>query len=460
MYKLFTKILAVFKNKKSQEHGENQDKSSSMGIKSIASDLFTSKSILSKMVLVFLLLIIIPVSTIGFITTTTASKSMIKSAEDSITSTTQQTSDYFDIYLEKAQDMSMQIIANSIIQDYLNMKTDGISVLDVVNAQNKAIEALNSINNTSVDITAKIMSSEGKALGELSSPPDIEAVKETDWYKKVKEASGKWIWIDYSEGMTGNKGESVVFNQYKAGLSLVRMIKSLKIHGDIGVVFVDVSYAKISSFLSNIDLGMDDSTYLLTNEGKVLSSDGYDAEEALSQKQFIKEVKQRSQQEETGLFPVDESGQELLVAFTKSPNTGMTVITTVPYSVISASSRQITRTTIIFGALFVLLATAFGFSFSLRMTVAMKSIMRVMSKAEQGDLSVSLFINRKDEIGKLASSFNSMLKKIKELVLQNKKAAEEVVVSSDKMAGISSESSRISSDIAHAVAEVAIGSSN
>ena len=168
MYKLFTKILAVFKNKKSQEHGENQDKSSSMGIKSIASDLFTSKSILSKMVLVFL--IIIPVSTIGFITTTTASKSMIKSAEDSITSTTQQTSDYFDIYLEKAQDMSMQIIANSIIQDYLNMKTDGISVLDVVNAQNKAIEALNSINNTSVDITAKIMSSEGKALGELSSP--------------------------------------------------------------------------------------------------------------------------------------------------------------------------------------------------------------------------------------------------------------------------------------------------
>jgi methyl-accepting chemotaxis protein len=460
MYKLFTKILAVFKNKKSQEHGENQDKSSSMGIKSIASDLFTSKSILSKMVLVFLLLIIIPVSTIGFITTTTASKSMIKSAEDSITSTTQQTSDYFDIYLEKAQDMSMQIIANSIIQDYLNMKTDGISVLDVVNAQNKAIEALNSINNTSVDITAKIMSSEGKALGELSSPPDIEAVKETDWYKKVKEASGKWIWIDYSEGMTGNKGESVVFNQYKAGLSLVRMIKSLKIHGDIGVVFVDVSYAKISSFLSNIDLGMDDSTYLLTNEGKVLSSDGYDAEEALSQKQFIKEVKQRSQQEEAGLFPVDESGQELLVAFTKSPNTGMTVITTVPYSVISASSRQITRTTIIFGALFVLLATAFGFSFSLRMTVAMKSIMRVMSKAEQGDLSVSLFINRKDEIGKLASSFNSMLKKIKELVLQNKKAAEEVVVSSDKMAGISSESSRISSDIAHAVAEVAIGSSN
>ena len=460
MFKIFAKIRAIFKNKKSWEDGENQSKSGLVGIKSIASDLFTSKSILSKMVLVFLLLIVIPVSTIGFITTKTASNSMIKSAEDIITSTTQQTSDYFDIYLEKAQDMSMQIIANPMIQDYLNMKTDDVSILDIVDAQNNAIEALNSINNTSSDIISKIMTNEGKVLGGSTSPTDINAVKESDWYKKVEGANGKSVWIDYSEGMKESKGESVVFGQYKTGLSLVRVIKSLTIHKDIGVAFIDVSYSKISDFLSNIDIGMDDSTYLLTNEGKVLSSEGSDAEEALSQKQFIKEVKQRSQQEEGGLFPVDESGQKLLVAFKKSPSTEMTVITTVPYSVISASSRQITRTTIIFGALFVLLATAFGFIFSLRMTVAMKSIMGVMSKAEQGDLSVSLFINRKDEIGRLANSFNSMLKNIRELFLQNKKAADEVVMSSDKMANISSESSRISTDIAHAVSEVAIGSSN
>jgi len=462
MNKLFAKVRDNVKTKSSGGKAESAKKSRTLDFKSIASDLFTSKSILSKMVLVFLLLIIIPVSTIGYIAAKTASDNMIKSAQDSVTSSTQQTSDYFDIFLQKALDISMQIIANANIQDYLDMKSDQVPIMDWVNAQKAASEALNSINNTSNDIVAKIISNEGKALGEMIAPSDFEVVKATDWYKKVYEAAGKGIWIDYSEGMTETKGESVVFGTNRAGvgLSLVRMLKSLKIRGDIGVVFVDVSYSKISDFLSSIDLGMDDSTYLLTNEGVVLSAEGKNAEEALSQKQFIKEVMLRSEQNETGLFPVNENGQELLVAYTKSPNTEMTVVTTVPYSSISAGSRQIGKTTLLAGVIFVILATAFGFVFSLRMTNVMKFIMEVMAKAEQGDLSVSIAIKRKDELGKLAGSFNSMLAKIRELILQNKKAAEEVVTSSDKMAAISSESSRISSEIANAVAEVATGSSN
>lgn len=452
MDKFSNRIRSAIKKKNPQDRRENQKNGDTFSIKSVASDLFTTKSILSKMVLVFLLLIIIPVSTIGFIATNTATRSMIKSAEDSVKSSTKQTSDYFDLYLERAQNASMQTISNKAINDYLSADPEKISVVDTVKMRDLASSALAAISASSKGLEVRVVDNKGVFVGDQSRV-DFEKVKETEWYKTVSKGRGSSFWIDYSGG-------EINFIHIRYGLSLVRQMRTMTTNRDIGIIFVDIEYASISDFLSDIDLGMSDSTYLMTNEGRVLSPDGYEAEEALSQKQFISEVKQRSQEKETDIFPVNENGEELLVSFMKSPNTGMTVITTVPYSAISASSRQITRTTIIFGALFVLLATAFGFIFSLRMTVAMKSIMGVMSKAEQGDLSVSLFINRKDEIGKLASSFNSMLKKIKELVLQNKKAAEEVVVSSDKMAGISSESSRISSDIAHAVAEVAIGSSN
>ncbi|NLY18877.1 MAG: hypothetical protein GX045_08010, partial [Clostridiaceae bacterium] len=370
MKKLFTGIGDSIKKMHSGNKVKSVKNSSSLNFKAVASDLFSSKSILSQMVLVFLLLIIIPVSTIGFIAANTASKSMIKSAQDSITSSTKQTSDYFDIFLQKAQDMSMQVVANTNIQEFLDAKSDEMPVMDWVNLQKAAHEALNSINNTSNEIVAKILSNEGKALGEMVSPPDFEAVKATEWYKIVDEAGGRGVWIDYSEGMSDTKGATVIFsaNRAGAGLSLVRMIKSLKFRENIGIVFVDVSYQKISSVLSNIKLGMNDSTYLLTNEGVVLSTEGQDAEEALLQKQFIQEVKQRSEQSETGLFTVNESGQELLVAYTKSPVTEMTVITTVPYSTISEGARQITKTTILAGVIFVILAVAFGFVFSLRMT--------------------------------------------------------------------------------------------
>ncbi|MDD4296966.1 MAG: hypothetical protein PHC69_08405, partial [Ruminiclostridium sp.] len=71
MDKLSNKIRSAIKKIKPRESRENQKKGEKLSIKSIASDLFTTKSILSKMVLVFLLLIIIPVSTIGFIATNT-----------------------------------------------------------------------------------------------------------------------------------------------------------------------------------------------------------------------------------------------------------------------------------------------------------------------------------------------------------------------------------------------------
>jgi methyl-accepting chemotaxis protein len=404
------------------------------------------------MVLVFLLLIIVPVTTIGFITANTASKNMIKSAHDSITASTLQTANYFDLYLERAYQISMQVISNKAIHDYLTVDPEKVPTTERIKMKDLATTELAAISSTSKGIEAKVIDNSGILLDQFT-PLDMEPVKKTDWYKTVVEGRGSSFWIDYSESMP-------IYDNNRYGLSLVRQMRSMTTNKEIGIVFVNVLYSSISEFLSKIDLGMNDSTYLMSNEGKVLSADGYNAEEALSQKQFIQEVKQRSEQSETGLFTVNESGLELLVAYTKSPVTEVTVITTVPYSTISEGARQITKTTILAGVIFVILAVAFGFVFSLRMTVVMKFIMEVMAKAEQGDLSVSLAIKRKDELGKLAGSFNSMLAKIRELILQNKKAAEEVVASSDKMAVISAESSRISSDIAHAVAEVAAGSSN
>lgn len=453
MKRAFTNVLGKIRNRLPQENKAKPSENNSLNLKSILSDLFTSKSILSKMVLMFFLLIIIPVSTIGFIATNTASKDMIKSAEDSVRSSTQQTSDYFDIFLEKAQDISMQVVSNSAIQDYLSMDIEETSVMDSLELQKNAKFSISAANSTTKNIDIRLIDNTGKTIGDFQTAPDIEVIKETDWFKKVTDAGGVSLWIDYSEGIED-------YNHLKYGLSLVRQINSIAAQKAIGILFVDVTYESISGFLSKIDLGMNDQTYLMSNEGIVLSSDGYDPEALLTKKQFVKEVMQRSQQKETDLFYSNDVGQELLVAYVKSPTTGMTIITIVPNSVILVSSKKIIRTTILTGVIFVLLAVSFGFIFSLRMTVAMKSIMRAMSNAEEGDLLVSLTTNRKDEIGKLSGSFTSMLEKISYLVKQNKKAAEEVVISSEKMASISFQSSRISSDIAHAISEVALGSSN
>lgn len=423
------------------------------GFKSIIADLTTTRSILSKMVAMFLLLIIIPVSTIGFIAAKTASGDLLKSAEDSVTATTKQTSNYFDVFLDKAKSISTQIIANTMIQDYSRSNMTEVADYDKLLLLQNANDALNSINSSSSDMSVKLLYNSGDTLGDIIEPRDMQKVMDTEWYKKVKASSGKPLWIDYSEAM-----EETTSKNY--ALSLLRIYKDPIASENAGLLIVDVNYTPVNNILSGINLGMSDSSYLLTPGGKVLSAKGKAEETALLERQFIKEVMKRSTEAENGLFHTMDNGVDYLVSFYKSPSTNITAVTIVPNSVITAGAKKIMNTTVITGIIFVLLAGAFGFVFSLRMTLSMKSIMDVMSKAEEGDLTASLSMNRKDEIGKLVISFNKMLIKIRELVLQNKQAAEEVVVSSDKMASISAESSRISTEIAHAIVEVATGASN
>lgn len=412
-------------------------------------DLTITRSILAKLVCIFLLLIIIPVSTTGFIAANTASKNLKKSTEDSVIAATRQTSNYFDVFLGKALNISTQIISNSVVQE---LNQTNLTESEQITVKQKASEVLDGINATLAGINAKVVFFNGCVLGEANIPEGIGKLKESEWYKKVQEADGKAIWVDY--------GESIKGVSQKKALSLVRLCKSQNNSEITGLIIVDIYYSAVSSILADINLGKNDNTYLLTNEGKALSAQGLYEEITLNQRQYVKDVQKYSAEEESKLFYTMDNNIDYLVSYNKSANTGLTAVTVVPDSVITDGADQIIRTTIVSGLVFVILAGVFSFIFSLGMSKALKSLMGIISKAEDGDLTVSLNMKRRDEIGRLVASFNKMLVKIRELVVQNKQAAEEVVAFSKKMASISSESSHISNEIAHAIVEVASGSSN
>lgn len=432
---------------------ERKSSDSTLNFKSILRDLTSTKSILPKMVAVFLLLIIIPVTTIGFIATKTASDNLQRNAEDSVKAATRQTSDYFDVFLDKAQNISVQILANRAVQNFTDINKEGAEQYVKYVAQQEAASFFGSINTSSKDFSAKLLYNSGFILGDMLQPPVMEKVLASQWYQKVKEADGKPVWIDYSEGV-----DSAEVNKY--AMSLVRLYKDINTSQSTGVIIVDVKYAAFNNILASIDLGLEDTTYLLTQDGRVLSENDRKESEALSERQFIKDVAQRTTVEDMGLFHSNDNGIDYLVSYFKSANTGLTTIMVVPNTVITKGADQIMKTTINTGILFVLIAGAIGFIFSLGITMAIKSIMGVMSKAENGDLTASLSMKRKDEFGKLVDSFNKMIVNIREMVIRNKQAAEEVVTSSGRMAVISNESSRLSTEIAHAIVDVASGSSN
>ncbi len=453
MLKNFFVRIKSIKKPKSSSVDEKQERKGPRKFSRMFFEFFSVQSILKKMVFVFLLLIVIPVTTIGYIATSTASEHLEASAEESVISATLQTSNYFDVYLEKATNMSVQVLSNAVITKYGNDILDGADPRVIQKSQEEATTALGGVNSSFTDMDAKVLFDNGFVLGELTKPDDINKVKQTEWYSRVVEANGTALWIDYSEAT-----RSKIEMQY--ALSVVRLYKDVFLNKTYGVIIVDIAYDSINKILAEIDLGKEDSTYLLTDYGKVLSARGKEAEEELAGRQFIKEVQKRLETRDSDFFYTEDLSQEYLVSYHKSPSTGITAITIVPRYAIVEGASVIREATIIAGIIFGLLAIVFGLLFSVSMSRDMKSIMKVMAKAEEGDLTSALQIKRRDEIGILVRSFNKMMAKIRELVEQSKRAAQEVVSSSKKMATISTQSSRISTEISQAIVEVASGSYN
>lgn len=86
-----------------------------------------------------------------------------------------------------------------------------------------------------------------------------------------------------------------------------------------------------------------------------------------------------------------------------------------------------------------------------------KDFVEAMSRAEAGDLTVTLQLERDDEFGFLAEKFNSMIKSLKRMSQEVARVAEQVAGSAQQLSAGSEESSRATEQIASTIQQVARG---
>lgn len=412
--------------------------------------LLNKDSLWIKMALVFLLLIVIPVFIIGYISTSTASSSLISSAEASFETSTMHTAEYFDLILDKSEYLARQISLDAQIQQYAQMllNNDGEAAsLEQITMANKQIESLLVSDSTIRGIN--IILNNGEYIGNLTSKPDMMKVEASDWYKKAMDAKGSTVWV----GNDGQGDQNIIDS--RTSVSLVKNYKSAAYAESLGVIIINKSYDAFSSYLSNIHLGKEDLTYLITNDGKILSAKGEKEDSKIAVEPILKNIMNKATSQSKDLFYINENGVNYLVSYYKSEKSNWTSVSIIPKKEITSGSNIIKDKTISLGVVFAILALIFGFLYSLKMTMEINNIMNAIEKARNGELSVSIRTKRRDEIGKLAYSFNIMMEQIKDIILQNRNMAVHVGESSKIMTKISKESADLSSEISRAIEEVA-----
>lgn len=115
----------------------------------------------------------------------------------------------------------------------------------------------------------------------------------------------------------------------------------------------------------------------------------------------------------TGYYRTTINNEQTLVAYVTSPTFGIKVIELIPYTDFTKEINSISYFTLysVIFSVFVLLVLSYFVSRGLSLPISQLQL--AMNKAEKGDFNISVSNKSKDEIGKMAQSFNNMLQKIK-----------------------------------------------
>lgn len=399
------------------------------------------KSMLPRLVVIFLLLILIPLTVLGHIATTGASDALIESAKHNISSTVEQTSRYFDTVVIRTEAIMEEIAMDRTIQELVSKKSDNYGETRRLSEEKLAavIEANDYINGIYV-----ILGKDSYVYSGSEPSIDMDGILKSGWYLKVKGANGKLFWVNEHTGLYPKQRYSIALGKYVSqGQS-------------DGVIILDLNYDVFSKVLMEIVIGKKDTLYIATPTQKIITREGERATESSQRTKLTADIVERATSNHEGIFEYD-NGIKNIAAYHQSEVTGWYAIALIPYEVVTERSASMQLNVIGAGAIFSLVAVVIGIMVSLGITKNIKSLMDAMQRAASGDLKTIPSIKRKDEMGRLVDGFNSMVAQMRDLIGKSKSAVESVNNAVHKVQEAAKSTAELSEDVSKAMEQVATG---
>jgi len=239
----------------------------------------------------------------------------------------------------------------------------------------------------------------------------FEHVKSLSWYKYKINVNRNFFW-----------GEIQEFGKYKV-LPLIRIVKDKKYAKPIGIVIVNLEEKGIFNTYKNNIADIADYIVILNESNNIISSD----DKRLLGKNFSRAFgKDADFTSGRGHFNGSINGKEYIFIYFLDQSMGWKYVGMVSLDKIIASANYIRKITILVFIICVLICFSFSFFVSLRVAKPIRKLINIMDSAESGTLDVDFNPRYNDEIGRLATSYNNMVVRLRKSIeeiyeIQNKK---------------------------------------
>lgn len=429
-----------------------------VALSSIIASLFGMKKIKTKLITAFLvpILIIVFQGAINYVNT---SKTATERAIQSSVIAMENSGKYIGVIFQTIENLAGQIYADTDVQDYLSGYYND---KDIIAKSDNAVRVRNNLASTTiftpdVDSVTLIPADESVYPIATKTPTSIHLgqIKDSEILQQLMENKNKGKWFGTHEDLdTLNKTTNKTYS-----LSYLKLVPDLFSKEIIGLVVIDVKPSVIESLTTDIDLADGQQICFISGDNRVFIN-GVDQTETstITEQAFYQNLV--SSKEITGSEMVSLEGTEYLMTYYKIGETGNVLLGLVPYASLTAASRAIVFSTVILVVIAVAIAFTVGILISNSMSRTINRIIKAAGQAASGDLTVSLESRRKDELGTLTRSINSMIANMRSLIEHTIQLSDRVSRSANTVSSTSRQVADVSQEITRAIQEISEGASS
>jgi methyl-accepting chemotaxis protein len=252
-----------------------------------------------------------------------------------------------------------------------------------------------------------------------------------------------------------NKGKTVITDPYVAastGRVVITIARTTK--DGHGVVGLDLNLEELAKITSRVKIGKSGYVVLMDQHRKFIVHPEQKAGTEAEKADYI----DRLYTTEAGTFEyVNQDGLSKKMAYVTNGLTGWKLAGTYYVSEADADAARVLPAILTIVAGSVIGGAAIVLWIVRSITRPLGVLMAAAAKISEGDLSEPVKVNARDEIGRLAESFEGMRLSLQSVLAEVNQGAVQVAASAEELMASADQSSKASEQISSAIQEVAVG---
>jgi two-component system sensor histidine kinase YesM len=341
---------------------------------------------------------LIPIMVVGSFSYIRSTKIVSEQAKNLNMETLKQIANNIEFIVNDVRGISLNMINNSKLNQYLKSSDRGNATLNDPSIQNLLGDY---ILNKKYVYSIYVQDLKGNGMDTQGARNDMDERR----LDRLKQLNGKEMW-QLSDVYVGNSDLNVI--------SLFREIRDINnIDQVLGFMKINLSQSQIRSIYDKQINNKQGLFYIVDPNRTILSTH---SDQWIGRTLEARYLQPQVFENREGYYNATIDGKKYLVEYYTVDSTGWKLINYVPIGSITKQSEEIKQVTYLSVGLSCVICFLFLLFFMVRILKPLKQIRRLMGSLENENFNVNMNVQGNDEIALLASSFNKMSRRLDELI--------------------------------------------